>query len=210
MATKIEKLLNELRLKMPLDLTVTDPMTRQPMALSYANMHELLVIDTSALMVDSAVVANLYAEMVRFQKAVEWQADRAASRFAQWKADQVKAAKSSTPKATVQQIEAEYRTHADYDEIANEEARYRAIVGVLAGLAEAFRIKARMMSDHTRIVGNYEAATRSEVQEDRRVEGFARMTQEVGRIASESIGALRDVDAQVQGRKARPLPRGNE
>lgn len=204
--SRVEKLLSELRLKMPVTLTVTDPISKQPMTLSYENMHELLVVDTEALMVDSAVVSNLYAEMVRFQKAVEWQAARAASRFAQWKSEQVKAAKKAKAKATVAEIEAEYRTHADYDQIANEESEWLAIAGVLDGLAWAFKMKADMMSDHSRIVGGYEAAARSEAKEERRMQGYARLSEEVGRIASENTDALREIDAQVKGRKARPLP----
>lgn len=105
---KPAKILEQLNLAMGVMLTIEDPIARTPITISYENLHSLLLIDVGNLVFEGQVVSNLYAEMARFQHAVEWAADRADARYLQWKAQQTDAfrAKRSAQPAPAAEPEA--------------------------------------------------------------------------------------------------------
>jgi len=96
---KPAKILEHLNLLMGIVLTIEDPISRQPITLSYENLHSLLVIDMDQLPLEGQIVANLYAEMARFQRACEFAADRAEFRYAQWKSAKVDEFRSKASRA---------------------------------------------------------------------------------------------------------------
>lgn len=184
---KPAKILDELRLHMPVAITLEDPISRSPIVLSYENLHQLLVIDVENLVVDGQVVANLYAEMARFQRAAEYAADREEIRYTGWKNAIAKAARASAaaaapapdpepegddgkkkrgskssaaPKITVAEAEAAYRTHPEYEARSLEPKRMRAIAGLFDDLKWGFRMKSEQMRDQQRTVGGYGATDR--------------------------------------------------
>jgi hypothetical protein len=185
---KPSKILEDLRLIMPVTLTLEDPLTRAPITIAYENLHSLLVVDVENLTVEGQLVANLYAEMARFQRAAEFAADRADIRYVKWKAakedafraaarrarpeeppaeaeadgkkTKTKAKPAASPKVTVAEAEAAYRTDADYESMSEEPKRLRAIAGLFEDLKWGFRMKSEQMRDTARTIGGYGASDR--------------------------------------------------
>lgn len=82
---KVEKILDNLRLFMPLRAQFNDPLGGPPIVVDHDNLHRLLVIDLDQVMLEGQIVANYYAEMARMQRAAEYEADIAEIRYVKWK-----------------------------------------------------------------------------------------------------------------------------
>jgi hypothetical protein len=161
---KPEKILEKLKLSLPLSVTLEDPLTRAPVSVAYENLHALLVIDANNLGFESQVIGNLYAEMARMERAAEYTAHVAKTRYAKWKSEKSDEcrAKAKAKKPTVNEIEAYYRALPEYDEKSAAEARLLALARLFGDLKKAFDIKSKHLSDHHRAVAGYERVSRRE------------------------------------------------
>lgn len=216
-----KKLLKQLKLAMPIALTLEDPVTGGPITIGYENLHSLLIVDVNALVLEEQVISSLYAEMARFQRASEYAAARADGRYRSWRSqvqdDAREAAKKAGKKApTVKALEDAYRSHPDYDEKSNEGKRLEAIAGLFEDLKWAFKMKAEMMRDQSRIVSGFEGAVREE-HEAERMQDYISIAEEVGRISVASGSAQATLDLLKGGeeknteepkRQRRELPGG--
>ena len=154
-------ILEKLKLEMKLAVQLEDPTDNSPIALAYENLHTLIVVDTENLVFEGQVIANLYAEMGRFQRAAEYAAAIAEAKYRSWKgqrSEELKAqrrtAKEKPP--TAEAVESYYRDHADYEKMTSAAARYTAIAGLFEDLKYAFRMKSEVLRDQNRIVGGFE------------------------------------------------------
>lgn len=193
---KPEKILEQLKLHMPVSLTLEDPITQEPMVISYENLHALLVIDGNNLAFESQVVTNLYTEMARWERGAEFAAAREKARYARWKsekADECRAQAKGNKKPTVNEIESYYRSLEDYEDKAMAEARMLAIAGLFGDLKRAFGFKSKHISDAHRATAGYEQVARREDEDaDGRMTDYAtyhQMQAELSRRESESGAA---------------------
>ena len=204
MHLSVDALLKRLRLEMPVQLTLEDPLTQQPMSCNYENLHQLLALNLDNLSLEEQLVTNLYAEMGRFQRAAEYAQTVATARYAKWKSQKaVELADKQPPKKTAAgkpaarqgptqaEVEAYYRDQDDYEELQKEPARLAAIAGIMADLKRAFEIKSRMASDQVRTLGAYEKMARDhDSNAQSQMETFEALAAEANQIASASVGEL--------------------
>jgi succinyl-CoA synthetase beta subunit len=210
-----KKLLKQLKLSMPVAVTLEDPVSGSPITLAYENLHSLLLVDVNALVLEEQVIASLYAEMARFQRAAEYAASKADGRYRAWRAqiqDEAREeAKASGKKApTVKALEDAYRGHADYDAKSNEGKRLEAIAGLFDDLKWAFRMKADVMREQSRIIGGYESVERAEAAvaaEQERLADYVSLAEEIGRISQEAGSSQATLDLLNQT-KTKRQPRG--
>lgn len=158
---KPEAILKKLKLVMPITLTLEDPITRQPITISYENMHQMLLVDLTALPLEDQIVSALYAEMGRFQRASEYAVGRAEIRYRKWKAvrsEELKTdRKNKKEKApTKEAVEAYYRDHEEYEHISGECDRLKAIAGLFDDLKWSFKMKSTHMQSASRMILGYE------------------------------------------------------
>ncbi len=212
MHIKPQKILEQLKLLMPVALTLEDPISKQPITVAYENLHALLIIDLNSLPFEAQVVAALYAEMARFQRAAEYAAGRAEVRYRKWKAakgDELRAARKTAKEKppTAAQVEAYYRDHADYEKMSEEPERMKAIAGLFDDLKWSFRMKSQMMSDVTRSLSGYESAARAEESASSahtRLADYTSLAEEASRIASESGSSEAMAELLSGSKKAEP------
>jgi hypothetical protein len=191
-------ILAKLRLQMPLAVTIEDPLSRQPIAVSYDNLHSLLVLDSEHLVLEGQIIANLYAEMARLQRAAEFEAAKAEGRYRSWKVQMVEELGQNIPEKKTQagkraskqgpttaEGESYYRAHADYARVSSEPPRWRAIAGFFDDLKWAFKIKSQMMTDQSKIIAGYESTVRAEGQTER-LSHYENLAQEAQNIAAAS------------------------
>lgn len=212
---KPAKILEQLKLIMPIAVTLEDPISRAPVTLAYENLHQLLVLDVPNLMLESQVIANLYAEMARFQRAAEYRAARAEVAYRKWKSAKVDELREARKKAgakekapTVAEGEAYYRDHAEYEEKSEEPERWKAIAGLFDDLKWAFRMKSDHIKDASRTLAGYERAAGAEARAEERLTDYRSLAEEAADIAKQS-GSSEAARALLEGekpaRQARPL-----
>lgn len=208
-------ILKQLKLAMPIEVTIEDPLTQQPIVVSYENLHSLLVLDVEHLTLEAQVLANLYAEMARLQRAFEFEGSKAEGRYRAWKAQMAEECEKVTPEKktasgkraakqgpTVAEVEAYYRQHEDYEVMSSEPARLKAIAGFFDDLKWAFKMKSEMTSDQSKMVAGFERVARNEGAVEYRDNGaedrlsaYENIAAEAARIAAESgsSGELADL-----------------
>lgn len=189
-----KKLLKQLKLLMPIAITLEDPISKAPITIGYDNLHALLIVDVDALGLESQVNASLYAEMARFQRAAEYAAARADGKYRAWKAqmqDELRAQYTKEGKAkppTAKALEDYYRNHPDYEDQSSAGERFKAIAGLFEDLKWAFKMKADMISDQSKIIGGYESVTRREesAAERERLADYHSIAEEVANISRQA------------------------
>lgn len=189
--SQIEERLRALRLQWGVALSLEDPFTGQLITFAYENLHALLMIDLENVPTEAQLVSNIYAEVGRAKKAAEYAADRAGSRFAQWKADRSEEFRARREKeidaeqkdvdafnakadlkkdhrkvslkaATGTECEGYYRTHKDYERMSAEESRLRAVAGTLHELQAAFFMKSQHLRQAHEQLNRYEGVQGAE------------------------------------------------
>lgn len=191
---KPKAILKKLKLAMPIDVTVEDPLTKQPIVVAYDNLHSLLVLDLDHLDLEAQVVANLYAEMSRIEHAFRFEAARSEGRYRTWRAkvqDELRAEhkKEGKKAPTKVALEDHYRSHPDYDEMNNAGKRFEALAGFFHDLKWAFKMKSEQMSDQSRSVGGYAATARNEEstsEAHERLADYENLSKEAAAIAAAS------------------------
>lgn len=199
---KPEAILKQLKLAMPIAITIEDPGTRQPIVVAYENLHSLLVVDLQHIQLERQVVTNLYAEMGRLERACQFEAGRSEGRYRAWKAGMGKECAVNTPEKktaagklaakqgpTQSEIETYYRTHQDYDLLSSEPERFRALAGFFSDLKWAFKMKSEMIVEQGKTLGGYEATARNEETaegEQTRLASYENIAKEAASIAAQS------------------------
>lgn len=214
---KPSAILKKLKLAMPIEVAVEDPLTRQPIIVSYENLHSLLVLDLEHLDLEAQVISNLYAEMARIERAFQFEAAKADGRYRTWRSkiqDELredhkkKKLKAPTQKA----LEDHYRGHEDYDEKSSEGKRYEALSGFFSDLKWAFKMKSEMLGDQNKMVAGFERASRNESRasdDGERLSDYENIAQEAARIAAESGSSesMRDLLSSKTQRNAEKPPK---
>lgn len=181
-------IVKRLKLELPLQLTMTDPNTQQPITVDRENIHAMLVLDTSNLVFEGQMIPALYAELGRYQRAAQYEASVAASEFASWKARKVKEYRKKNPKLAKDKAESEYRTEDDYQQMATAPERWKAIAGLLEDCRDAVRIKSYMASDQAKLMMGHEQTMRHSDTIDR-IEDYAAHAAQVGQIIGDDGSA---------------------
>lgn len=224
---KPEKILENLRLLMPVSMSFSDPLGGPAITVEHANLHALLVIDADRLAVEGQQIANIYAEMARYQRAAEYAADIAEVRYVKWKsaeelrfrasrtqvADEPedaappadapadgkkKKAPKAAPRPTVAEAEAAYRDHPDYERMSVEPKRLRAIAGIFEDLKWAAKMKSEHIREAAKLLGGYMATDRAADPPEPKPEENAMSALEEMRREAEEIVARSGSAAQLQ------------
>lgn len=153
------EIVKRLKLEMPVQVKIHDPITGHEVTLARDNLLAMLVIDTPNLVYDSQWLAALYMEMARARRACERAAAHADRQFVKWKAEIASQARAkSEKKLTSDQAEEAYRTHPDYEERASVGAYYKTLAELFEDAMQAFTLKSRMIEAQSRILnGDFHA-----------------------------------------------------
>ena len=199
----------------PVNLTVEDPISQNPITITYENLHSLLALDVNNLTFEAQVVSNVYAEMARFERAAKWEAERAEGRYRAWKvamskelADNMpekktaKGARAAKQGPTVAEVEAYYRDHKDYEQYALAGKRMEAISALFGDLKWAFKMKAEMLSNQAQMMAGFESTVRSEehsAETAERLADYQNLAMEAASIAASS-NVYQDAQETLSGK----------
>lgn len=168
----------------PVALSTTD-YNDQPVTLRLVDVHRVLVLDASNLIIEQSVVANVYAEMARWAAICEYQAARAGSAYAKWKTQRTAelaarmpekktaAGKRAAKQGPTQEEAAEfYRAHEDYDAMSGAADRWSALAGLFGDLKWAVKMKAEAATSIAQSVGGFERTSAQEVETSERLNDY--------------------------------------
>jgi hypothetical protein len=142
------EIIERIRLKMPLVITLPDPITGEPFHINRDNILALLIIDMSNLAFEAQIVSTLYAEMARIRSAAFKAHQEAEVRLRQWKAQRrIEYRKQSDKKPSERECEDYYQTHKEYVDRYQETIDLAVIVSLADDLKKAFDMKARALHD---------------------------------------------------------------
>jgi hypothetical protein len=155
----MSEIVKRLKLEMPMQVTIHDPITGHEVALARENILAMLVIDTPNLVYDSQWLAALYMEMARARRASERASAHADRQFVKWKAEvAAKARADAGKKITGAEAEEAYRTHPEYEQRASVAAYYKTLADLFEDAMQAFTLKGRMIEAQSRILhGDFHA-----------------------------------------------------
>lgn len=138
-----------LRLHFPVHVSYPDPFDAGPLSCSKDNLLALLIVDPAKVYEDAGIVAALYAELGRLAKAALYAADLTESEYRTWRAQVSRTFRESAAgkKPTVAEVEDHYRENPKYEEFQQQILKLRAQAATLEDCREAFKLKARVLSD---------------------------------------------------------------
>lgn len=150
------ELVRVLRATLPVHVTLPDPITGESFSIVRDDVLASLVVDTLHLHQEAQLVAAQYATFSRARRAAELAAERADFAYSKWKSGQSAQFRAGKVKTTVAETEDHYRSLPDYQQMATEGSRLRAIAGIMEDVQRAFSIKANIIRDQ------YQALLRSQ------------------------------------------------
>ena len=152
MTIESREIIERIRLKMPLVVTLPDPITGEPFTINRDNLLALLVIDASNLTFEAQTVAALYGEAARIRAAAHKAHQEAEVRFRIWKMHKRNEcrARATDKKPNKEEIEDFYRSADDYQERYQEQIDLSAIVSLADDLKRAYEIKSRQLESLSR------------------------------------------------------------
>jgi len=201
---KPEVILKKLNLAMPMTVTLEDPVSRQPLTVSYDNLHALLVLDVEHMVLERQVIANIYAEMARLSAAAEFESVRAEIRYRQWRERVVEAWAPTVPEKktaagkkaakqgpTKDECEAYYRTHDEYADMYADGARWKIIAELFKNLMWSFKLKSEALGAEEKAVGGFSAVVRNadtkpDSDGQQRLDTYENLSKEASEIAAAS------------------------
>lgn len=153
------EIVKRLKLEMPLQVKIHDPITGHEVTLARENLLAMLVIDTPNLIYDSQWLSALYMEMARARRACERASAHADRQFVKWKAEIAAQARAKAEKKlTGAEAEEAYRTHPEYEDRASVSAYYKTLADLFEDAMTAFQLKGRMIEAQSRILhGDFHA-----------------------------------------------------
>lgn len=132
---------------MPIEITVPDAVTGQDLTYKRDDVMRALIINRADLAGEACVVAGQYVEAARLERACRGAAERAATAYAQWKADIATKYRAEAEKPTDKKAEAAYRTHPDYEAKAGLGTYYEQLAELFGDVKRAFDIKSRQIGN---------------------------------------------------------------
>lgn len=202
MSATSREIIDRIRLRMPVVVTLPDPITGEPFTVNRDNLLALLVIDVNNLAFESQTVAALYGEMSRI-RAAAWRSHQETEvRFREWKAGKrAQCRKAAEKKATKEEQEDFYRSAPDYKENYQETINLAVLVSLFDDLKKAFEIKSRALYNLSgETFGHNKVQNASERMSEVELENLAIATTE----KSGSAGAA--ADFREQGLPGTPPP----
>lgn len=168
----LNELMDRVRTQMPINLTVPDPFSGQPIQVHREDVMRIMVIDGGNLLADGQVLAAHFVEFARAQRACEYSAEYAERGYKKWRAQRSNelrhSAKTKETKApTVAETEDAYRVHADYERVSSEPARWLMLAGIFEDLKNAMQIKSRVLTAQLHNLNDYERTVRAEDKVER-------------------------------------------
>lgn len=153
-----QEIVDRVKLHLPIHVTLIDPVGNTEFTIYRENVLRSLVIDAGDIVADAQMLAGQYGEMARAQRACERAAAAGERAFVSWKAQVAASARADAKKAGVVKItgaEAEeaYRTHPDYQKMADVQAYYSTLAGLFEDLKKGFDLKAKMVDATMRFLG---------------------------------------------------------
>lgn len=168
--TSMADIVARLKLKMPINVRIQDPITGDLIQVDRENLLALLVIDTPNLVYDSQILSALFMEMARARRACERAAALADRSFVRWKAQvstEARLKKGPNGKTiTGDEAKEAYRTHPEYEDKANAPAYWQALASLFEDACRAFELKARMIESQSRmLMGDFRAKRTEDMAE---------------------------------------------
>lgn len=192
-ASEVSDIVRRLRLNFPVRLELLDPLSGAPYLFERENVLAALVIDAGNAVLESQVVAALYAEVARAHAAAKLDAARKLAELKRWKAQKraecrrlAEKAKEKPPSRDLQ--DDFYREHADYARVNDEADRAAVLADLLSDLKEAFTMKQWGLRDiHSVVRGHDRVAGENDRSQDRseRLDEMASQRQMLDRAAEE-------------------------
>lgn len=188
-----QTIIEKLRLEMPVEVTLPDPVTGQPFTIRRDNVLALLTIDTHNLLVEGQSIPPLYAEAGRAEQAATLAAARAEMSYRRWKAQcaaKIRAERAGGKGPTKDEVEEFYRLQPDYEEMCMASKQFEALAGLFESIRWAFQIKAQVQHDQTLLLKENERNVRLDdaVDRMREIEELEREAAEI--IARSQAGEL--------------------
>jgi hypothetical protein len=180
-------IIEKLRLKMPLVVTLPDPISGEPFSVNRDNILQLLVIDTSNTLFEEASLPALYAEMARINAAAKKSVEDEERNLRKWKAQmRAECRRVSDKKPTDRACDDYYQNHAEYDDRYRKVTDLKVLVGFTEDLKKAFELKSKSLHDIAgELYGHNKAQDSTERLTDMALENLALQTmQESGSAAA--------------------------
>ena len=194
------EIVRKVRMEMPVNVSLTDPVTGQPFEVNRANVLESLTIDTAVPELEAQTIAALYALFGRAQRASEYAAALAEAHYVAWKSGIARDARAKGGKITAAEAEEAYRTHAEYVERQTQPDRYRALAGLFEDIKKGFQIKGEQLRSIVGMQRGHDATHASEDAVETRLGGLGAAA-EIAAIIGASGSA--EAAAAERGRLAR-------
>lgn len=189
---QLAALVQRLRTSLPVRFTLTDPFTGGQIEIVRENMLVDFIVDTPNLGSESQICPAHYVEFARLHRAAEYSAELAATEYTAWKAERANEYRAANPgvapkargKAaaaeddgeqkqgkgpTGAQVEAYYRSHADYKKVSEHEKMLRAWAGLFEDAKKGIEMKARIIDGQNRSVRGFEGVERAVAPTEERV-----------------------------------------
>lgn len=227
MSTSTE-ILDRLRLRMPLSVSLTDPLSGKPFTIQRDNLLALLVVDFSNIVLELQTVALLYGEMARLSVAAKYDKEQAEMRLRIWKTHVVGEAqrlarlepaaeepeeaagkkskgKPKPPKAdkglSEHAKQDAYRAHPEYEAMYRPVQYADSLVSLAEDLKTAFEIKGRALGHLAQIDFGH---TRVAANDDRLAEMSKSLEAEALPLMEDAANAADEM--RRSSKKSRPLP----
>jgi len=212
--TSSAEIIEKLRLKLPLAVTLHDPLSGGPFTVTRDNVLALLVVDTDNIVLELQTTAVLYGEMARVHAAAKARLDETDLHLRRWKAQRAQELRSAREKQTTtdakgvekpakpptgDEVKEHYRTHRDYETMYAAQHHAAMLYALSEDLKRAFELKARALRDLAAIDFGH---TRAESNVDRLVEMSSESEQRAHALMAEAGEALH---GNKPRRRARPV-----
>lgn len=135
-------IIEKLRLRMPLVVTLPDPVSGQPFSVNRDNILQLLVIDTANLHFEAATLAALYGEMARIHAAAIKHHEDEEVLLRTWKAQmREEHRRACEKKPTDRACDDYYQQHPEYKDRYQKTIDAKVLIGLSDDLKKAFELK---------------------------------------------------------------------
>lgn len=203
MAFSSTAILDRLRLRMPLVIRLTDPLSGKPFEVQRDNVLALLVVDFSNIVLELQTVAVLYGEMARIAAAAKYAKEQADLRLRVWKAKVIAEAQAKAAKPLADHAKQDvYRAHVEYGAMYGAVHEAEILVGLAEDMKTAFELKSHALGHLSKIDFGH---TRVEASDDRLAEMSRQLEEELLPGMREAAAAAEQI-RKTSGRTRRAAP----
>lgn len=171
-------IIEKLRLRMPLVVTLPDPISGEPFSINRDNILQLLVIDTANLHFEAATLAALYGEMARIHAAAIKHHEDEEVLLRTWKAQmREEHRRACEKKPTDRACDDYYQQHPEYKDRYQKTIDARVLIGLSDDLKKAFELKSFAIGHLSGdLIGHNRAQNATERLNDMGLENLAEQT----------------------------------